>query len=104
MGAFHAYDIRGVYNKDFDKDTAYKVGYFLPETPEGYEDYDAFFINASLKGENIENVRLFWGEADMSQIKEGESINSYFTEKRDIVIYFDTETGTITKAETIENE
>lgn len=31
MGAFHAYDIRGVYNLDFDKDTAYKVGYFLPE-------------------------------------------------------------------------
>ncbi len=31
MGAFHAYDIRGVYNKDFDKDTAYKVGYFLPK-------------------------------------------------------------------------
>ena len=31
MGAFHAYDIRGVYNVDFDKDTAYKVGYFLPE-------------------------------------------------------------------------
>ncbi len=30
MGAFHAYDIRGVYNKDFDKDTAYKVGYFIP--------------------------------------------------------------------------
>lgn len=31
MGAFHAYDIRGVYNVDFDKDVAYKVGYFLPE-------------------------------------------------------------------------
>ena len=31
MGAFHAYDIRGVYNVDFDKDIAYKVGYFLPE-------------------------------------------------------------------------
>ncbi len=31
MGAFHAYDIRGVYNVDFDRDTAYKVGYFLPE-------------------------------------------------------------------------
>ncbi len=31
MGAFHAYDIRGVYNKDFDKDTVYKVGYFLPQ-------------------------------------------------------------------------
>lgn len=31
MGAFHAYDIRGVYNRDFDKNTAYKVGFFLPE-------------------------------------------------------------------------
>ena len=31
MGAFHAYDIRGVYNVDFDKETVYKVGYFLPE-------------------------------------------------------------------------
>ena len=30
MGAFHAYDIRGIYNVDFDKETAYKVGYFLP--------------------------------------------------------------------------
>lgn len=30
MGAFHAYDIRGIYNVDFDKTTAYKVGYFLP--------------------------------------------------------------------------
>lgn len=31
MGAFHAYDIRGVYNVDFDKEVAYKVGYFIPE-------------------------------------------------------------------------
>lgn len=31
MGAFHAYDIRGVYGTDFDRTTAYKVGYFLPE-------------------------------------------------------------------------
>ncbi len=30
MGAFHAYDIRGIYNKDFDKDVVYKVGYFIP--------------------------------------------------------------------------
>jgi len=29
--AFHAYDIRGIYNVDFDKETAYKVGYFIPE-------------------------------------------------------------------------
>ena len=31
MGAFHAYDIRGIYNVDFDRETAYKVGYFIPE-------------------------------------------------------------------------
>ena len=31
MGAFHAYDIRGIYGVDFDRTTAYKVGYFLPE-------------------------------------------------------------------------
>ncbi len=31
MKAFHAYDIRGVYNTDFNKNDAYKVGYFLPE-------------------------------------------------------------------------
>lgn len=31
MGAFHAYDIRGIYNVDFDATTAYKVGYFIPE-------------------------------------------------------------------------
>ena len=30
MGAFHAYDIRGIYKVDFDKDTVYKVGAFLP--------------------------------------------------------------------------
>ena len=30
MGAFHAYDIRGVWGKDFDAETVYKVGYFLP--------------------------------------------------------------------------
>lgn len=27
--AFKAYDIRGIYNKDFNKDTVYKIGYFL---------------------------------------------------------------------------
>ena len=30
MGAFKAYDIRGVYGEDFDKDTVYRIGYFLP--------------------------------------------------------------------------
>ena len=31
MGAFHAYDIRGIYGKDWDRETAYKVGYFIPK-------------------------------------------------------------------------
>ncbi|HAF85566.1 MAG TPA: phosphomannomutase/phosphoglucomutase [Sphaerochaeta sp.] len=31
MGAFKAYDIRGIYNKDFDKEMVYKIGFFLPK-------------------------------------------------------------------------
>jgi len=31
MSAFKAYDIRGIYNKDFDKETVYRIGYFLPK-------------------------------------------------------------------------
>ena len=31
MGAFHAYDIRGRWGVDFDRDTVYKTGFFLPE-------------------------------------------------------------------------
>ena len=31
MKAFHAYDIRGIYNVDFDKNDVYKVGFFLPK-------------------------------------------------------------------------
>jgi len=30
MGAFKAYDIRGIYNTDFNKDDVYKIGFFLP--------------------------------------------------------------------------
>lgn len=30
MGVFKAYDIRGIYNKDFGREDAYKIGYFLP--------------------------------------------------------------------------
>lgn len=30
VGAFKAYDIRGIYNKDFNKDDVYKIGRFLP--------------------------------------------------------------------------
>jgi phosphomannomutase len=30
MKAFKAYDIRGVYTRDFDKDDVYRIGFFLP--------------------------------------------------------------------------
>ncbi|HDQ14694.1 MAG TPA: phosphomannomutase/phosphoglucomutase [Sediminispirochaeta sp.] len=30
MKAFKAYDIRGVYNRDFNRDDVYKIGFFLP--------------------------------------------------------------------------
>lgn len=30
MGAFHAYDVRGIYGVDFDAQVAYKLGYFVP--------------------------------------------------------------------------
>lgn len=31
MGAFKAYDIRGVYNKDFNKEDVYSIGFYLPK-------------------------------------------------------------------------
>ena len=31
MGAFHAYDIRGIWGQDWNLDIAYKVGYFIPQ-------------------------------------------------------------------------
>lgn len=31
MNAFHAYDIRGIYNHDFNKNDVYKIGFFLPK-------------------------------------------------------------------------
>jgi phosphomannomutase len=30
LNAFKAYDIRGIYNKDFNKDDVYRIGFFLP--------------------------------------------------------------------------
>jgi phosphomannomutase len=31
MGVFKSYDIRGLYNRDWDKTLAYRIGFFLPE-------------------------------------------------------------------------
>lgn len=44
MNAFHSYDIRGIYNTDFNKDDVYKIGYFLPkllQTKKVLVGYDA---------------------------------------------------------------
>jgi phosphomannomutase len=30
MGIFKSYDIRGIYNREWDKDLAYRIGFFLP--------------------------------------------------------------------------
>ena len=30
MGIFKAYDIRGIYNKEWNSNTAYKIGFFIP--------------------------------------------------------------------------
>jgi phosphomannomutase len=30
MGVFKSYDIRGIYNQEWDKDLAYRIGFFLP--------------------------------------------------------------------------
>jgi len=37
MGAFHAYDIRGIYNVDFNKDDVYKIGFYLPQLLKTYK-------------------------------------------------------------------
>ena len=31
MKAFHAYDIRGIYNEEFNRNDVYKIGFFLPQ-------------------------------------------------------------------------
>ncbi len=31
MKAFHAYDIRGIYNKEFNKEDVYQIGFYLPQ-------------------------------------------------------------------------
>ncbi|NIZ46478.1 phosphomannomutase/phosphoglucomutase [Entomospira nematocerorum] len=39
MSVFKAYDIRGVYNRDYNKDDVYKIGFFLPSLLQVTEIY-----------------------------------------------------------------
>ena len=47
MSIFKAYDIRGIYNKDFNKDTAYKIGFFLNKLFDAKEIAVCFDIRTS---------------------------------------------------------
>lgn len=71
MGAFHAYDIRGIYGVDFDKTTAYKVGYFLPQLLKadkvlvgrdcrlsGQEIHDALLQGITDAGADVDDIGL----------------------------------------------
>ncbi len=71
MGAFHAYDIRGIYGVDFDKETAYKVGYFIPELLEARrvlvgrdcrvsspEIHDALLAGITDAGADVDDIGL----------------------------------------------
>ncbi len=53
MGVFKSYDIRGVYNRDWDEDLAYRIGFFLPElleTDRILVGRDGSVLGAEVKG------------------------------------------------------
>ncbi|MBS3810368.1 MAG: phosphomannomutase/phosphoglucomutase [Halanaerobiales bacterium] len=47
MSIFKAYDIRGIYNDDFDKNIVYKIGYYLPEIIEAEKALIGYDIRKS---------------------------------------------------------
>ena len=77
MGAFHAYDIRGIYNVDFDKHVAYKVGYFLPELLKaaGIEGYGLAPAAAEQEKSAAPDPQVLAAEIE-KRIREGYSVNS----------------------------
>lgn len=69
MKAFKAYDIRGIYNEDFEKEDVYRIGYFLPQLLDadkilvGYDDrestpeiFDALCQGISDRGKDVINI------------------------------------------------
>lgn len=80
--AFKAYDIRGEWNKDFDADIVYKIGYFLPQLLKAdnilvgrdcrnssYEVFEALTAGITDKGANVSDAgytttpMIYWGTA-----------------------------------------
>ncbi|MBE6649806.1 MAG: hypothetical protein E7613_00695 [Ruminococcaceae bacterium] len=78
--------------------------YFFPETPEEYDDYSTEFINASLAGMNIDEIKAAWGEEDMNQISGDRGIIAYFTKAQDIIVQYNVETNIVINVTTIEND
>ncbi len=78
--------------------------YFFPEDVKEYDDYSKEFINSSMQGMSIEQVREAWGEEDMSQISGDRGIIAYFTDAHDIIIQYNVENNMIINVTTMEND
>lgn len=78
--------------------------YFFPENVTDYDGYAESFIEASMTGMTIDEVKAVWGDGDMNQSVEGNGIVAYFTDVHDIVIQYKLETGVIVNVTTIEND
>ena len=79
MGVFKAYDIRGIYNKDWDKNLAYKIGFLLPELLKT----DKFLIGRDARvssDEIFEYLTNPWNaDSDGDGLKDGEEVHQYKT-------------------------
>ena len=92
MGAFHAYDIRGIYGVDFDKTTAYKVGYFLPQLLKDMEEtclaVHGVGLAANQIGLDYRLALILIPESDKKDapLKRVVIINPEFVDKQGLVI------------------
>lgn len=87
-----------------DVETGELPEYFFPDDITEYDDYSQSFIEASMAGMTIDQVKAVWGDGDMSQSVEDNGIVAYFTDAHDIVIQYKLETGVIIHVTTIEND
>ncbi len=78
--------------------------YFFPEDVNEYDDYSKEFIDSSMQGMSINQVREAWGEEDMSQVSGDRGIIAYFTDAHDIIIQYNVENNMIINVTTMEND
>lgn len=77
--------------------------YFFPDDVKEYDDYSKEFIDKSMQGMSIDQVREAWGEEDMIQKSGDRGVIAYFTDVHDIIIQYDVETNMIINVTTMEN-